>query len=36
VKTITVTVTALFSADIGTNMHSLAPSTTLIAMKQQN
>jgi Tfp pilus assembly protein PilV len=36
VKTVTVTVTALFSADIGTNMHSLAPSTTLIAMKQQN
>ena len=34
VKTITVVVKAQFSADIGANLASLAPSTTLIAVKE--
>jgi hypothetical protein len=34
VKTITVVVSAIFSADVGTNLASLKPATTLIAMKQ--
>jgi Tfp pilus assembly protein PilV len=35
VKTITVVVKANFSADVGTSLASLAPSTTLIAVKEQ-
>ncbi len=35
IKTITVTVTANFSVDIGAGGRSLAPSTTLIAVKQK-
>lgn len=34
VKTITVVVSAKFSADVGPGMKSLAPSTTLIAVKE--
>jgi Tfp pilus assembly protein PilV len=34
-KTITVAVTSNVSPDVGVNMASLAPSTTLIAMKEQ-
>lgn len=35
IKTITVYVQANFSADVGTKLNSLAPNTTLIAVKEQ-